>query len=362
MTGKERFMIALEHKQPDRIPFFDFLFMPELFEHVIGVRPEVYNAEDAVKLSLALGLDAVWIPSDGFAGYSPKSMGGNQYQDEWGTVYETSLSVSGPIDAPVAYPISDWEDFRNWTCPNPHDLHRTKSVREAIQMVGDKIAVMGGVLGPLTNLYFLMGTEEGSVASILEPDLFHAIMRCVTDYNIAAGLHLIEAGVDAVIISDDLGYNSGTFLNIDAMRTMVIPYLREMVYNFKKAGSKVMLHCDGNMTAIMPEFVSIGMDAWQPLERKAHNDLKFVKDTYGHLITPVGNVDSSEILPYGTKEDVRRDVIQCMRLAGEGGGYVIGSDHSLHDGIPVENIMAMVDAIHTYGEYPLRLPKKNEKE
>lgn len=356
MTGRERFLTALEHKQPDRIPFFDFLFMPELFDHVIGVNPEVYCAEDAVKLSFALGLDAVWIPSDGFGGYSPKAVGGNRYEDEWGTIYEKNPVISWPIDAPVGYPIANWEDFRNWHCPDPHDPHRTKSVENAIRLAEGKIAVLGGVLGPLTTLFMLMGTEEGTIASITDPDLFHAVMRTATDYNKHAGLHLIEAGVDTVIISEDLGYNSATFLAPEDMRNMVIPYIREMVAAFKWAGCKVMLHCDGNMNAIMPELASLGIDAWQPLERKAQNDLAWVKATYGHMITPMGNVDSSSILPYGTKEDVRQDVISCMRKAGEGGGYVIGSDHSLHGGIPVENVLAMVDAIHTYGQYPLNLP------
>ena len=45
-----------------------------------------------------------------------------------------------------------------------------------------------------------------------------------------------------------------------------------------------------------------------------------------------------------------------MRVAGPGGGYILGSDHSLHDGIPVENIYAMVETVKKYGEYPLRLP------
>lgn len=357
MTGRERFLTALAHQQPDRIPFFDFLFMPELFQSVIGVKPEPYQAEDAVKLSFALGLDAVWIPSDGFGGYSPENLSSNTYRDEWGTVYEKAAGVSWPIDAPIGYPIADWDDLRNWHCPDPDDPHRTASVRQGLKLAEGKIAVMGGVLGPLSTLYALMGTEEGSVASIAEPELFHAIMRIATDYAKRAGLHLIEAGVDVVIISEDMGYNSATFLSPAAMRTMVIPYLRELAYTFKRAGCKVMMHCDGNMNAIMPEIASIGIDAWQPLERKAKNNLGEVKRTYGHIITPVGNVDSSGILPYGTKDDVREDVIECMRQAGEGGGYVIGSDHSLHDGIPVKNILAMADAIHTYGQYPLRLPK-----
>jgi len=358
MTGKERFLTAMNHQQPDQIPLFDFLFMQDLFKEVIGHRPEVYNAEDAVNCSFKLGMDSVWIPSDGFAGYAPKVLGDGIYQDEWGTTYQKNDS-SWPIDAPIEYPVKTWEDFKNWTCPNPHDLHRTKSLKEAILLADNQIAVLGGVLGPFTTLFFLMGLEDACFCSVDEPELFHAIMRTATDYNIAAGLHLIEAGADAIIISEDLGYNSGTFLSPDNMRTFILPYLKEMTAVFKKAGTKIMLHCDGNIGAILPDVVHSGIDAWQPLERKGSNDLKYVKETYGKIITPVGNVDSSTVLPFGSKEDVIRQTLECIEVAGPGGGYILGSDHSLHDGIPVSNILTMIETVKKYGKYPLCLPKND---
>lgn len=358
MTGKERFLTAMAHKQPDRIPLFDFLFMQDLFKEVLGHRPEVYNAEDAVRCSFELGMDSVWIPSDGFAGYAPKTLDEGIYEDEWGTVYQKSVS-SWPIDAPIRYPIEDWSDYKNWRCPDPHDSHRTKSLEEGLILADNKIAVLGGVLGPFTTLFFLMGLENACLTSIEEPELFHKIMRDATDYNIAAGIHLIEAGADAIIISEDLGYNSGTFLSPPNMRTFIMPYIREMAAAFKKCGTKIMLHCDGNIRAIMEDVAFCGVDAWQPIERKGGNDLGHVKKTYGKILTPVGNVDSSTVLPFGTKEDVERATLECMRIAGPGGGYILGSDHSLHDGIPVENIITMIETVKKYGTYPLQLPDKD---
>lgn len=356
MNGRERFLTAMEHKQPDRIPLFDFLFMQDLFLEVLGHRPEVYNAEDAVACSKKMGLDSVWVPSDGFAGYAPKMLGDGTYEDEWGTVYQKTES-SWPIDPPIKYPVSTWEDFKNWECPNPHDEHRTKSIKEALVLAQGEIAVLGGVTGPFTTLFFLMGMEEACLCSLEEPELFHAIMRMATDYNIAAGLHLLEAGADAVIISEDMGYNSGTFLSPDNMRIFILPYVREMAKAFKDHGGKVMLHCDGNMKGIMDDLAHCGIDAWQPLERKGGNDLENVKKMYGHILTPVGNVDSSIVLPFGTKEDVIKQTLECIRVGGPGGGYILGSDHSLHDGIPVENIFTMIETAKKYGEYPLNLPE-----
>ena len=359
MNCRERFLTAMDHKQPDRIPLFDFLFQEDLFQEVLGHRPGAYNAEDAVKCSLKMGEDGVWIPCDGFSGYSPKELGGGTYEDEWGTVYKKTDS-SWPIDPPIAYPVETWEDFRNVKVPDPHDPNRVSSVKEALKLAEGKIAVLGGVNGPFTALCSLMGMENACFSSIEEPELFHAIMRMATDYNIAIGLHILEAGADAIIISEDMGYNSGTFLSPDNMRIFILSYIKEMTAAFKKKGARIMLHCDGNMNGILDDLAHCGIDAWQPLERKGKNDLKYVKETYGNILTPVGNVDSSITLPFGSREDVINQTLECMRVAGPGGGYILGSDHSLHDGIPVENILAMVETVQKYGAYPLNLPDRAE--
>lgn len=343
----------MHHGQPDRVPLFDFLFTPDLFKAVNGRRPEVYTAEDAVECTLRMGLDSVWIPADGFAGYSPTVIDANTYIDEWGTTYMHN-GTSWPIDAPVVFPIKDWSDYRNIHWPDPNDAHRTKSLREALKLADGRLAVLGGVTGPFTQLFFFMGLENACITAFEEPELFHAIMRKSTDYNLQAGLRLLEAGADAIIISEDLGYNSGTFLSPAMTRELILPYIREMTAAFKKVGATIMLHCDGNMNAILDDLAHLGIDGWQPLERKAHNDLRLVKERYGKILTPIGNVDSSTTLPYGSREDVIRQTLECIETGGPGGGYVLGSDHSLHDGIPVENILTMFETAKRYGEYPIR--------
>lgn len=354
MTGRERFLTAMHHGQPDRVPLFDFLFEQDLFQAVNGRRPEVYNAEDAVECSLRLGMDAVWVPADGFAGYAPTVISADTYIDEWGTTYKKN-GTSWPIDPPIGYPIETMEDLKNFVKPNADDPNRTKSLRDALKLADKRIAVLGGINGPFTQLFFMMGMEEACIAAYEDPELFHAIMRLSNDYNLQVGKHILEAGADAIIISEDLGYNSGTFLSPEMTRTMILPYVRELTTEFKKMGATIMLHCDGNMNAMLDDLASLGVDGWQPLERKGKNDLAHVKAKYGKVLTPIGNVDSSTTLPFGTKEDVIAQTKECLRVGAPGGGYILGSDHSLHDGIPVENIFTMIETAKRYGEYPLNM-------
>jgi len=80
-------------------------------------------------------------------------------------------------------------------------------------------------------------------------------------------------------------------------------------------------------------------------------DLAFVKKNYGDKLCIIGNIDSSRTLPFGTPEQVEVETLEALRIAAPGYGYVLASDHSLHDGIPVKNILRMFECARKYGAY-----------
>ena len=81
--------------------------------------------------------------------------------------------------------------------------------------------------------------------------------------------------------------------------------------------------------------------------------MKDVKERYGSKICILGNVDCRRVLPFGTEEEVRRDVRRCIDAAANGGGYILASSNSLHANCKVENIYTMIDEARKYGRYPL---------
>jgi uroporphyrinogen decarboxylase len=168
MTRKQRFLTALKGQQPDRVPMYDFLFQKPMYEVLIGRRPGAYNARDAVACALALEHDCVWIPFGGFSGYQPQVLSDKVYVDEWGTTYETG-EASWPIDAPIAYPIQSRADLAKYRPPDPTLPGRDAEIRAACQMPNDNLAICGGVLGPLTCAWLLMGYENLCLALYDDP-------------------------------------------------------------------------------------------------------------------------------------------------------------------------------------------------
>jgi uroporphyrinogen decarboxylase len=114
-------------------------------------------------------------------------------------------------------------------------------------------------------------------------------------------------------------------------------------------GVPVLLHSCGHIKAYLDDLAQTKIAAVHPLQRTAGMDLGEVKTRYGDRFCIIGNIDSSRTLPFGTSEDVAAEVRQAIDIAAPGGGYILASDHSLHDGIPVENITTMFEVGATYG-------------
>lgn len=348
MNRKQRFMAALKHQIPDRVPMFDFLFQQPMYAALIGHAPESYNGPDAVRCALALDHDGVWLPFGGFSGYQPRYLRENVYVDEWGTTYQKN-EASWPIDAPVDFPIKSRADLKGYHMPDPTLPGRDTEIRLACQMDHDDIALLGGVSGPLTTLWNLMGYEAICFALYEDPALLVELTRLAVDFNKEAARRSVEAGCDALWVSEDLGDSTRGFFRLAHYRQILLPPFAELVEYIDKLGVPVLMHSCGHIKDYLPDLAQTKITAIHPLQRTAGMDLQQVKQQYGQRFCIIGNIDSSRTLPYGTSDEVAAEVRQAIDIAAPGGGYILASDHSLHDGIGLENITTLFRVGAEYG-------------
>lgn len=311
-----------------------------MYEHLIGHRPEVYNAQDAVKCALALGHDGVWLPFGGFSGFQPKYLAKNVYVDEWGTTYQKNDS-SWPIDAPIDYPIKSREDLARYKPPDPTRAGRDAQIVAARGMDNGDLAILGGVTGPFTGAWMLLGYEQICFALYDDPDLLIECFKICNEYNKEAARRSVAAGCDGMWISDDLGDSHQCFMKVEHFRKYLLPYLADLIEYVNNLGVPVLLHSCGCINAYLDDLTQTKISAIHPLQRTAKMDLRAVKEKYGKRVCIVGNIDSSRTLPYGTPTEVEAEAREAIEIAAPGGGYILASDHSLHDGIPLENILAL---------------------
>jgi uroporphyrinogen decarboxylase len=349
MTRKERFMTTVKLAGvPDRVPMFDFLFQEPIYEALIGHKPGAYNAKDAIELAIKLDHDGVWIPVGGYNGFQPKYLSADTYVDEWGTTYRTT-EYAWPIDAPVDYPIKSRDDWKQYVSPDPTLPGRTADVHAAIAMKED-IAIAPGVTGPFTTCWLLMGYERICFALYDDPELLTEVFAMSNAYNKEAARLAVEAGADAIWLGDDLGDSARGFMKLSHFRKYYLPYLVDLTDYIANLGVPVLLHCCGRFIDYLPDLAeNTKISAIHPLQRTAGMDLRDVKERFGKRFCIIGNIDSSRTLPYGTPEEVAAEVRDAIDIAAPGGGYVLASDHSLHDGISIENITTMFRVGKEYG-------------
>ena len=192
----------------------------------------------------------------------------------------------------------------------------------------------------------MLYTDQNAIRKFIEK---------VTGFFIELGKGFVDLGVDLIWIPDDMGYVHGLMLSPELFRRFIIPQLKKMVAAFKGRGAKVLMHNDGQLMAIMDDLVGAGIDAIHPIERAAGMSLKTMKEKYGDKITLIGNVDSKTVLQYGSFDEIREQVLECLGVAAPGGGYILASDHSIHEGIPSANAKSMFKIARNYGGYPIAL-------
>jgi uroporphyrinogen decarboxylase len=112
----------------------------------------------------------------------------------------------------------------------------------------------------------------------------------------------------------------------------------------KKKGKKAFLHCCGKVEEIFPDLVEIGLDVFNPFQPEVM-DIFALKKEYQGKLSFWGGISIQRLLPFGTREEVKREVQRILRELGQGGGYIAAPSHALPKDIPCENVLAMLEVI-----------------
>lgn len=167
---------------------------------------------------------------------------------------------------------------------------------------------------------------------------------------------LSPGAIDVFFIGNDFGSRQGPLISPRAFDRFLMPHLRRLIRLGHDHGLKVQLHCCGGCEPLMPSMVAAGLDglhAVQPCCRGM--DLRQLKARYGDRILFNGAIDSQRVLIEGTPATVRQNVREVLSILAPGGGYVAGASHDyILEETPVENVLAMFDAIEEFGRYPIR--------
>jgi len=257
--------------------------------------------------------------------------------------------------------IEDIERYTHW--PDMDDPYRVAHVRKNAKTVFEKgeFAVMATpwLLFPLERAFAMQGMDVFLMNLSLDQDFAVALLNKISELCKKLMKHFLKAlgeYVNIVCIGDDLGTQTSLLLSPAMYRKLIKPIHADYISFIKQhTDAKLFFHTDGDVFDLIDDFIEIGVDILNPLQTSAGRmtDLAGLKKRYGEDIVFCGAVDTQKILPRGTPEEVSREVRRVIRILGPGGGYMVDAVHTIMDEVPPENILAMIDAVVQFGNYPL---------
>ena len=202
--------------------------------------------------------------------------------------------------------------------------------------------------------------EEWYVSLLIRKDYIYKVFerQCeIALSNLQKVAPVVGDRVCAIYMTGtDFGMQTGPFMSAQTYRDLFLPFhkvLNDWIH--EHTNWKTFMHSDGALMTLLPEFIKAGFDILNPVQWTAKGmDQAILKERFGEQLTFWGAVvDTQHTLPFGTPDEIRAEVEKNIRIFAPNGGYVINTVHNVQPGIPVENLLALYEAINEFRNYPL---------
>lgn len=238
--------------------------------------------------------------------------------------------------------------------PDIVEDYRYTGLKERIESIQKRgFAVVGDM--PVTIFevaWQIRGFNELFNDFILNPEMAECLFDRITELRCYQAKRFVELGVDILFIGDDVGMQDRLIMSPDTYRKWLKCRLKKIIDSAKKVNPDIPIyyHSDGYVEPIIPDFLDIGITCLNPVQPECM-DTEKLKREYGKYLALWGTIGTQTTMPFGTPEDVKREVKRRIEVVGAGGGLVISPTHTLEPEVPWENVVALFAAIDEYGRY-----------
>ncbi len=389
MNSKERIARALNHEEADRIPY-DLAgttvtaITKNAYQGAMRARgmSTKYDVEEVDPISqiitpveenlVALRSDTRRIGSMRIPEYhSRKRVDGKStmvtdyYGCDWELVEGHDLYFNQK-----SYPLEEYASISEGLphLPHPDWQDYTRILRRdldlQIQKVGDFCGLADrNTAGFTENSVRIRGYENWYMDTVMDYQGVDRLIQIILEDKIKYWDEVIdwaienghEKKIQVISECDDLGTQTSTIIDPQALRELVIPKLKTLFTHVKKRlpHVKTFLHSCGSIWELLPDLIDAGLDILNPVQFTAANmDLVSLKKEFGRDLTFWGGgVDTQSTLNNGTPEEVSDEVRRILDILAPGGGFVFAPVHNIQDDVSPENFWAMWDTLQEYGKY-----------
>ncbi len=382
MNSRERVLLALNHKEPDRVPFDlggtvvtgihhkayvawrQALGLPAREPKIIDMAQQLAQVDDDVMDRLGVDMRNISPRSSASFQITIGDMGEYTYfYDEFGIGWRSPKDGGwyyDMFDHPLKGDVSV-EQIEKAPLPNPLDPARFTGLREAAIRVRDaegRAVVFGNIsAGIFEMLTWMRGYEDAYAdwgsSSPAAIKLMDRMLQLQLTYWEKA-LSLVGDVIDVAQIADDIAGQNGPLISPRSYRKLLKPLHKELCdFIHARTNAKIFMHSCGAIRAFIPDFIEIGIDIINPVQVSAAGmDSAELKREYGKDITFWGGgMDTQRVLGTGTPDDIRAEVRRRLTDFMPGGGFIFNTVHNIQGNVPAENLVAMWETLREYGVY-----------
>ena len=370
MTPRERVLAALNGEEVYPVPV-------DLFEN--GVHPELRSKllrhfglgpDDNEGLLKAFQACVRWAkplyigpPLEEVTSHAPVFPFTKMVKDIWGTFGEGAATYYDGLPRPMrdAKTVADVE-AHPWPSPDLFDYGRVAwildppeahlPVAEWAKRNSDYARLAGGWSALFSRAMDLFGMETGLMNLADRPELIEAAVAHIASFQEEFYRRLARAGrghFEILAWGDDFASQQALLMRPAQWRALFLPMWKRLFAIAHENGMKSALHACGSVRAVLGDLVDAGLDILQTVQVTAAGmDPKELKREFGKHLAFYGGMDTQNILPKGSVEDVRREARRLIGILGENGRYIFCTMHYLMDDVSVENALAMYDEAKAY--------------
>ena len=361
MTSKERVLATINKKQPDRPPVFVTL-TPQAAEKLSQALNLPYEEPldsllstriSHTDLLINLGNDCVGIAACAPENWPTRTLEDGTLENEWGMRFKDI----GLYNEFSEFPLSGAKtaaDIENFHLPDPFAKGRFDAAKATIEKYGKDYAVVADLeTSFFESSWYLVGLEKLLIDMMMDEPYVSALFDRIMGINIEIGKQLIALGADIIWAGDDFGTQKGMLMSPTTWRKIFKPRIKTMFQEFKDVNPdvKIAWHSCGSIIPIIPDFIEIGLDILNPIQPLAKGmNPEFLKDTFGDSLSFFGGIDIQDLLPHASVSQIKSEIKRIAGILGKGGGYIAAPAHNIQDDTPVENVLALFDAVKELGQ------------
>jgi uroporphyrinogen decarboxylase len=331
MSPRDRVGLTVSHRRPDTIPYH------VTFTEPARARMAEYYGDPGFEGTLGNCLQIIRMRLP----YQPLPDRPSVWEDEWGVHWDRSIDTD---IGTVCNRRVTADSIARYRFPDPAAPDRFRHFPDAIAGAEGRFVVATLAFTLFERAWTLAGMEEVLMAMAAGDPFADELLDGIMAFDEAVVRQSLAFDVDGVRFGDDWGQQRGLIMGPVLWRKYIKPRIRRLYAMVRAAGRTVFIHCCGKVDEILPDLVECGVDVFNPFQPEVM-DVYAIKQAFGDRLSFCGGISTQRLLPFGTVQEVRREVAELCRRIGDGGGYIAAPAHSVPADSRPENIAAMIEVL-----------------